>query len=75
VHDVDTLTAMPPTQYVTVQVTPEARESLRRWQLQASALIGRRLSMGDAVRVAIAVAERHTDEVSPAPDAAPTPDA
>jgi len=51
-----------PTRFVTVQVTLPAREALRRWQLQASADAGRRLSMGDALMAAITVAERHRDE-------------
>jgi hypothetical protein len=51
-----------PTQYVTVQVTPDAREALRRWQLQLAAAAGRRLSLGDALRAACTVAEAHTAE-------------
>lgn len=51
-----------PTKFVTVQVTAPAREALRRWQLVASAAAGRRLSLGDAIMAAVAVAEQHPSE-------------
>jgi len=49
--------------YVTVQLTPEAREAIRRHQLEYAATAGRRLTMAEVVLAAFELADRHADEV------------
>ena len=52
------------TKFVAVNVTPDARDDLRRAALIVSAQLGKRVSMADAVRVLMALADQHVDEIA-----------
>lgn len=52
------------TPFVSVNLTPDARETLRQATLDFSATAGRRLSMADVVTHAIRVARQHPDEIA-----------
>jgi hypothetical protein len=54
------------TKYVSLHVAPPARAALQRLQLDLSADVGRRLSLGDAIMAAVAVAEQHRSEAAAA---------
>lgn len=45
-----------------VKVTPEQAEALRRFALDLSARVGRRVSMGGALAAAVVVATAHPSE-------------
>lgn len=49
-----------------VKVTPEQAESLRRFALDLSARVGRRVSLGSAIVAAVTVANSHTSEADQA---------
>lgn len=58
---------MPPkrrTPYVSVNLTVDARNALQRLTLLRSAELERRLSMSAVLVAALAVAERHIDEMT-----------
>ena len=48
--------------YVTVRVPPEVRAAVQRFQYRLTADVGRRLSLGDAIMAAVAVAQAHPSE-------------
>jgi hypothetical protein len=48
--------------YVTVRVAPEVRAAVQQFQYRMTAEVGRRLSLGDAIMAAVAVAEQHPSE-------------
>jgi hypothetical protein len=52
------------TPFVSVNLTPQARDALRIAALDLSALAGRRLSMSVVVVSAVRVALRHRDELA-----------
>lgn len=54
---------MATTKFVAVNVTPAARDLLRRMAVDVSSAVGRRVSMSDALRVIDAVAKAHPDEI------------
>ena len=51
------------TLFVSVNLTPDARDELRRATLDLTTPVGRRLSMSDVLIGAIRVAMRHRDEL------------
>ena len=53
------------TLFVSVNLTPDARDELRRATLELTTPVGRRLSMSDVLIGVIRVAMRHRDEVVP----------
>ena len=50
---------------MSVNLTPEARDELRRATLELTTPVGRRLSMSDVLIGVIHVAMRHRDELVP----------
>ena len=53
------------TLFVSVNLTPEARDELRRATLELTTPVGRRLSMSGVLIGVIHVAMRHRDELVP----------
>jgi len=51
------------TLFVSINLTPDARDELRRATLELITPVGRRLSMSDALIGIIRVAMRHRDEL------------
>lgn len=51
------------TLFVSVNLTPDARDELRRATLELTTPVGRRLPMSDVLIEAIRVAMRHRDEM------------
>ena len=52
--------------YVSMNLTPEARDALTRLTLTAAGDLGRRITLSVALVAAVAVAERHRDELAAA---------
>lgn len=50
--------------YTAVNVYPQVRQSLHRFAALASGASGRRVTLSQALAVAVAVAEKHLDEVA-----------
>jgi hypothetical protein len=48
--------------YVTLNVTPEARDAVRALSFALTGSAGRRISLSEAVLVACGVAEQHADD-------------
>lgn len=51
------------TKYVSMNVTIPARDALQGFQVTAIGALGRRVSLSDALRLAVAVAAKHPDEL------------
>ena len=52
--------------FVSVNLTPAARDALRLLTARLTVDLGRRISMGDAVMALHVVAQRHPDEIAEA---------
>lgn len=50
--------------FVSVNLTPAARDALRLLTAQITVDLGRRISMGDAVTVLSNIAKRHQEEIT-----------
>jgi predicted nucleic acid-binding protein len=53
-----------PQKFVSLNLTPEARDALRTATLRVSYESGRRVSLSDALIASLAVSERHGTEVT-----------
>lgn len=51
-----------PTPTTTIKATVDQAEVLRQFALDMSARVGRRLSLGTAINIAVTVANEHQDE-------------
>jgi hypothetical protein len=56
--------SMAPTKFIAVNLTPEARDTLRMESLRVSMEVGRKVSMADALLILAAVARKHPEEVT-----------
>lgn len=55
---------MAPTKFVAVNLTPAARDRLRLMAVNVSAVVGRRVSMSDALLVVDEIAKAHPEEIA-----------
>jgi hypothetical protein len=55
---------MAPTKFIAVNLTPEARDTLRMESLRISMEVGRKVSMADALLILAAVSRNHPEEVT-----------
>jgi len=49
--------------YTGISVTPEARDAVRRFQAVAGGKLATRITVSDALLIAVHLAEQHADEV------------